>query len=228
MRRTASRDANSLGSDGDQRSELVHDRYVRRQRHVHADGAVSSDKDGAPSARSPSRSCVTNVAPTADVGQQRPGDRGQPGDRSLSAEPVTPRRPTPRPASTTFTLHYGRPGAAPTPLPTHRRRQASPSTTMVATLSTGAFFDKDGGFTDAATTVTVLNVAPTAALVAPAAVEEALCSACLSPQPSTRPRPTPRSASTTQRQRHLHGDVHRQRRRRRRRYRHRHRHRLQR
>ena len=124
-----------------------------------------TDKDGG-STEYRTEIQVVNVAPTAVLGNSGPVDEGSPATISFSGQSD----PSAADTATGFTYQVACNG------PIYAAVGASSTCTFDDGPSShvvrGRIIDKDGGSTDLQTTVVVRNVAPAAALAAPAAVDE--------------------------------------------------------
>ena len=122
--------------------------------------AVSDDDGGSDTAASSVH--VDNVAPTADLGNNGPVDEGSPATDQLHQSNRSVDALTPPPASTTAIAQNADPDLAETYGAAELRPTSATLTFNAAGTYTvyGRIFDKDGGFTDYTTDVTVDNVAP--------------------------------------------------------------------
>ena len=138
------------------------------QRQQHAVTFTVTDNDAG--AKRHFTVTVDNVAPTATLGNNGPMGEGAPAPSASAARPT-------RPAWTGGRIRYAFGCATATsPAPPSGRQRASTSCTFgdngTYTVK-GRIIDKDGGFTQYTTNVTVNNVAPSVpTLVAPAEVSK--------------------------------------------------------
>src|SRR5262249_8921837 len=106
---------------------------------------------------------VNNVAPTATLSNTGPVGEGSPATVSFT----NPSDPSAADTAARFPRRFALDPSGLAPLPSATRFPSSASFTFNDNGSYtvyGRIFDKDGGFTDSTTTVTVTNVAPTATL----------------------------------------------------------------
>ena len=159
--------------------------------------ANATDSDNATGAFTTFDVHVNNVAPTATLRERRPDQRGRLGHVSFSSQF------DPSPTDTTAGFHYAFSCTNGSLAGATYAGSGTASSTSCTFNDNGSFpvkgriIDKDGGFTEYTTTVTVNNVAPTATLANNGPVNEGSPATSASAARSTRARPTRRPASTT-------------------------------